>query len=114
MDVNKITLSQDFVRELEAALSQCAAMVVVIGNSWLMASRLSDPNDYVRMEIEAALRRNIGIFPVLVGGARMPGPTDLPESIVDFSRRQSHAMSNDQFKSGMGGLVAALEQVLGG
>ena len=34
--------------------------------------RLDDPNDFVRIEIEAALERNVRVIPVLVDGATMP------------------------------------------
>ena len=43
--------------------------------------RIDDPTDFVRIEIEAALQRQIPIVPVLVGEARMPMENDLPEPL---------------------------------
>jgi hypothetical protein len=38
----------------------------------------------VRLELEAALTRNIRLIPVLVNGASMPEPADLPASLVNL------------------------------
>ena len=34
--------------------------------------RLQDPADFVRIEIDSALKRNIPVIPLLVSGAKMP------------------------------------------
>ena len=56
-------------------------LIAVIGKRWLLASdeegkrRLDNTEDFVRLEISTALKRNIGVIPVLVDGASMPsGP----------------------------------------
>lgn len=40
--------------------------------------RIDDVNDYVRLEIEAALSRNVRVVPVLIHGTRPPAPSELP------------------------------------
>jgi hypothetical protein len=35
--------------------------------------RLDDPKDFVRIEIAAALQRNIPVIPILLDGATIPG-----------------------------------------
>jgi hypothetical protein len=53
-------------------------MVVVIGPQWLNATdaegnrRLDQPDDWVRREIETALRREILILPLLVNNTPQP------------------------------------------
>jgi hypothetical protein len=43
----------------------------------------------VRVEIKTALKRNVPLIPVLVGGASMPIVADLPDSIREFSFRNA-------------------------
>ena len=78
---------EDFVQMLESQVAQCDAMLTVIGNNWLDATdehgsrRLDDPHDFVRIEIESALKQGKRVIPVLVHQARMPHPDELPEAI---------------------------------
>ncbi|MFK7892974.1 MAG: toll/interleukin-1 receptor domain-containing protein [Granulosicoccus sp.] len=86
-DVDDIPLGVDFRAVLDAAVSQCDVVLVVIGRDWVSSTnkagelRLSDPADFVRIEIESALRRDIPVIPLLVRGAGMPQPSPLPEPI---------------------------------
>jgi hypothetical protein len=41
--------------------------------------RLDDPDDFVRLELEAALARGIRVIPVLVDRAPLPRSDSLPE-----------------------------------
>jgi len=49
------------------------------------SSRLDDPNDFVHLEISAALARNIRITPVLVDSMTMPSEKMLPTSLMKGS-----------------------------
>ena len=86
-DVDSIPPGVDFRRVLDKAVGQCNLLLAVIGREWLSsqnesgARRLDDPRDFVRIEIEAALRRDIPVIPLLVQGAGMPGENDLPPSL---------------------------------
>jgi hypothetical protein len=65
MDVDNIPSGEDFVRILESQVAQCATMLALIGKRWLDATgehgnRLDDPNDFVRIEIESALKQASG------------------------------------------------------
>src|SRR3954447_14379496 len=69
----------DFVEQIEAGISACAALLVVIGPEWLTTTgadnrrRLDDDEDLVRLEVATALaRRGLRVIPVRVNGARMP------------------------------------------
>lgn len=92
-DVDNIALGVDFRKVLDESVSQCSVFLAVVGDHWLTVSgqdgkpRLNDPADFVRIEIESALRRNIPIIPLLVGHATMPQAEDLPESLRDFAFR---------------------------
>ena len=77
----------DFVRVLEEQVGQCDALLAVIGKSWIDARdatgarRLDHPEDFVRIEIESALKQDKRVIPVLVGDTRMPRPEELPEKV---------------------------------
>src|SRR6188768_47581 len=79
-DIDSIPLGVDFSKHITIQLSRCDVMLVVIGNKWL-SPRLQNPKDYVRMEIEAALSRDIRVIPVLVESARLPDLAELPPSM---------------------------------
>ena len=94
-DVDAIPIGQDFRAVIEDAVSRCVVLLAIIGREWISmrndseTRRIDDPNDYVRLEIAAALRRGIPVVPILVSNADPPAPLDLPEPIRDLAFRQS-------------------------
>ena len=91
MDIDAIALGEDFVEVIETTVAKCDVLIAVIGKNWLTSKddqghrRLDNPEDFVRMEIGAALKRKIRVIPVLVDGALMPRSTDLPEDLKPLS-----------------------------
>ena len=73
--------------------------------------RLDDPSDFVRIEIEAALQRNVPVIPVLVDGAAMPRAGELPDSLKKLTRRQAVEISHTRFDSDAERLTEALSQL---
>jgi YVTN family beta-propeller protein len=94
MDIDSLPLGVDFVEELEQSLHQTDVALILIGPHWLSAAdesgarRLDDPDDFVRLEVAAALRADTRVIPVLVDGAAMPPSTDLPDELRFLARRQ--------------------------
>lgn len=119
MDVDGIAPGTDFVQTLERQVAQCDAFVAVIGPHWSTlkgksgSRRIDDPNDYVRLELEAALQRDIRVIPVLVDGAAMPSAVDVPASLQGFVRRQAVEVSHSRFGSDVDGLATAVAQAIG-
>jgi hypothetical protein len=74
--------------------------------------RLEDPDDTVRLEIEAALARNIRVIPVLVDNTLMPQRQQLPESLAPLSRRNALELSYNRYGYDLGRLLEAVERVL--
>ena len=70
--------------------------------------RLDDADDFVRIEIEAALARGVRVIPVLVDGATMPKREDLPDSLKKLARRQGIEISHTRFDSDVERLTHAL------
>ncbi len=92
-DVDNIPLGVDFRQHLDQAVGKCDVVLVVIGDTWLSIEnednhkRLFRLDDFVRIEIDSALLRNIPVIPVLVRGASMPKESDLPSSIKSLAYR---------------------------
>lgn len=92
-DVDNIALGVDFRAVLDESVSQCQVLLAVIGDNWLTVRnkdgkpRLHDPADFVRIEVESALKRKIPVIPLLVSGATMPQEEDLPDSLKDLAFR---------------------------
>jgi hypothetical protein len=118
LDIDSIAPGLDFVRVLEEYIGQCDALLAVIGPRWLNATdphgnrRLDDPNDFVRIEIESALKQDKRVIPVLVGETKMPRPDELPAEIRSLARRNAVRLTHERFRADAQGLVKALQQAL--
>lgn len=119
-DVDSIPLGVDFRDFLAAAVGQCRVFLAVIGERWLDARnesgqrRLDDPHDFVRIEIEAALGREIPVIPVLVRGSHIPERDQLPPSLKGLAYRNGIAIRHDpDFAKDARRLIRSLKRVLG-
>jgi TIR domain len=116
IDIDQIEPGEDFVEVINRKVGTCDIAIVAIGPNWLHATdasgkrRLDDEEDFVRMEIVAALQRKIRVIPVLVGGARMPGRHDLPEALAPLSRRNAIELSEARFHADVNRLIEAIEK----
>ena len=117
-DVDSIELGDDFVEVISSAVGSCDVLLALIGDRWLTITdedgqrRLDDPNDFVRVEIEAALTRNVRVIPILVEGARMPRAAELPPSLARLVRRQALELSPARFDFDTGRLLRVLDKTL--
>jgi len=96
-DIDNIPPGIDFRRHINSALDATDVLLAIVGPNWKgkteQSTRIGEVTDLVRLEIEAALRKNIPVIPVLVGGASMPGADELPDGLKDFAFR--HAVKVD-------------------
>jgi hypothetical protein len=117
-DVDSIQLGDDFVEVIQRAVGSCDVLLALIGDQWLTITdqhgrrRLDNPDDFVRLEIEAALTRNVRVIPILVEGAPMPRPEELPESLTRLVRRQALQLSPERFEFDTNRLLKVLETTL--
>lgn len=118
IDIDTIEPGVDFFEAIQDAVGSCDALIVLIGKRWLTVTdetgqlRLDNPMDFVRLEVETALNRNIRVIPVLVQGAVMPRPQDLPESLVKLTRRNALELSDARWHYDVGRLINVLEKYL--
>lgn len=84
MDIHSIDPGVNFTGTIGEKVGSCDALVVVIGKRWCEVTdsdgkrKLDNPDDWVRLEIAAALKRNIPVIPMPVDGAQMPSKEELP------------------------------------
>jgi hypothetical protein len=100
---------------LEQGLEDCRVFLAIIGPEWVSErnlKRLFDAGDWVRREVDAALRRageGVQVVPVLVGGAQPPADEALPPELRPlFFRRQHVQVRKDGWTADVGYLMGRL------
>src|SRR5271169_4278530 len=117
-DIDNTPPGVDFRKYIAAELANTDVLLAIVGPQWtgpapLGPTRIFQENDLVRIEVEAALKRGIPVVPVLVGGAEMPQPGDLPHELKDFSYR--HAVAVDallDFDDHVNRLIRSIDRLL--
>ena len=100
-DVDALPLGDDFRTHLEDAVAKATVVLAVIGPRWAGIdpgtgmNRLNDSRDFVRIELSAALERQIPVVPVLVSGAQMPAESELPEKLSNLVYRNAIQVRSD-------------------
>lgn len=116
MDVTDIKPGFDFRKAIDDNVATCGVLLAMIGPTWATITgnsgerRLDDPSDFVRLEIASALAREIAVIPVLVHGAQMPHPDQLPENLKDFAFRNSVELTHVRWNTDVQLLINALRQ----
>ncbi len=119
-DVSSIDPGEDFVLRISQIVGVCDILLAIIGPGWLSAQdksgkrRLDDPLDLIRVEVAAALQRNIRVIPILVDGAEMPDARELPADLTALARRNAHDVSFARFHADLESFVRVLEKILAG
>jgi hypothetical protein len=115
MDESNIAPAQLFPNVLQRAAGSCHVLLAVIGRDWATIRgddgrpRLEDSDDWVRREIETALHRDgVVVIPVVVGGARVPDPDELPESLRPMLDWQAQHLNQQSWDYDFRRLVGAL------
>jgi hypothetical protein len=116
-DIDSIPYGVDFRKHVSTALDASDIVLAVVGPQWVGrqadGNRIDDDTDTVRLEVETALRKSVPLIPVLVLGAVMPGPDELPESLRDFAYRNAiHIDAGQDFDMHMARLGQAVDGVL--
>jgi TIR domain len=117
LDVSTIQAGQEWPVRIREAILGCSIMLVLIGSYWSDCRnergdrRLEDPEDWVRLEIETALRREeVAVVPLLLDSARMPDPELLPESIRELARRNAFRVTGRNLTAEVDALVRSIEE----
>lgn len=118
-DIDSIPLGINFREHIESAVRQCSVFLVIIYDDWMGeggepgSRRIDDNSDYVRIEIESALRRHIPVIPLLIENTAMPPANGLPPPLTELALRHGMKINNDpHFHMDMDRLINRLEPYL--
>src|ERR1017187_2868909 len=94
MDFDSIPPGVDFREQIKQTIERSNLVIAVIGPHWLgeqsdSSRRIDDPTDFVRLEIEYALKSGIPVIPLLVNNTLMPKPQKLPPEIEALAFRNA-------------------------
>lgn len=112
MDVEDITPGQQFAKTIDDTIARCGLLLIVIGPKWadILRERAQEPKpDYVAHEIESALKRQITVVPVLVGGATISCLDNLPGTLSSLSQYEIAELRDNSFNEDCERLAASLK-----
>lgn len=115
IDIDTIRPGVDFGEAITRAVASCDAVIALIGREWLTATdaegrrRLDVSDDFVRLELEAALERDVAVIPTFVQGSEPPRADQLPESLAPLARRQGAELRDVGWRDDVRRLIARLE-----
>jgi hypothetical protein len=119
-DIDSIPPGIDFRDHIDNALHASNVVVIIIGPRWLGRakgghSRISEEADFVRIEVETALKLGIPVIPVLIGTTRMPLPEQLPDCLREVAFRNAVRVDTGQdFDLHMTRFIHNLNQIIEG
>jgi TIR domain-containing protein len=118
MDVDTIKVGADFTEAITNAVASCDALIALIGRDWATLTdetgrrRIDDPDDFVRLELETALERDVAVIPACVRGASFPADDQLPPSLAPLARRQGTDLRDTAWRDDVRRLIARLEGIV--
>ena len=118
MDVDSIPAGIDFTEAIRTAVGKCDVLLALIGPRWTVIEdadgrrRLSDPEDFVVLELRAALDRGIPVIPVLIDGAAIPKRTELPPALQRLAQRNAVRVDAETFRQDVWGLLEELGKIV--
>lgn len=118
IDVVGMEKGRDFRRTIEQRLETSNVLLAIIGKTWVSVQdpsghrRLENPSDLVRLETATALRKDIAVIPVLVGGAVMPREAELPDDLKNLAYRDGVEITHARWDSDVQHLIAAVASLV--
>lgn len=117
MDVDAIPLGADFPKIIDEAISESDVVIAVIGRHWLNVTdtkgkrRLDKSDDFVRLELASAFKRDIPVIPTLVDRAGMPAKGELPQDLADLAQQHGLEIDHARFRADSDRLIKGLEAI---
>jgi len=118
-DIDSISGGEDFREIISDSVTACKVILAIIGKEWVDArddknqKRLNSPNDFVRIELETGMEKNVPIIPVLVNHAKMPVQQELPDSLKNLVYRHAVLVRPDpDFNADVTRLIKEIRKTL--
>lgn len=110
-DTRTILPGADWRAVIHDGITSSRVTLVVIGPGWECA-RLAETGDVVAREVGEALVLRRRVFPVLVDGATMPAPEQLPEPLRGLAKAQAFILRDDSWDADVEVLLTAIRRAL--
>ena len=116
MDTESIRIGARWPQVIENALRKASFLIVVIGPNWLKVTdeygrrRIDKEEDWVRTEIEFALKHEINLLPLLISRTAMPTKEALNPSLDGLIDHQAFELRDERWASDLDALLAELEK----
>jgi hypothetical protein len=110
MDVETLMPGSDFEARIRDFLADCDIFLAVISPAWVEQFHGRKGGEYIRLEMEAALRSAAWLIPVLVGGARIP--EKLPRAVRGLAAHHAIELSDERWSYDAGRLVDCITDVM--
>ncbi|MGH9279279.1 MAG: toll/interleukin-1 receptor domain-containing protein [Acidimicrobiales bacterium] len=117
IDIDNIPPGVDFAEVITSAIGSADVLIALIGRGWLNETdkqgrrKIDKPGDFVRLELESAIKKKLRILPVLVQDAEMPSAEDLPGSLATFARRNAFEISDKRWTDDIAELIQVLDEI---
>jgi TIR domain len=116
VDIESLTVGQPWKDEIHDVIVSRDVLIAVISPSWTIPDktgrlRIKRTNDPVRVELETAVEAGVPIFPVLVGGARVPREAELPPTLKVLPSLHAVELRHEHYSGDLGRLVTALKKL---
>jgi TIR domain-containing protein len=119
LDYDATPVGADFREYIKGVLDHCDVLLAIIGPHWLGTDATGKPrvvheDDWVRIEIDTALKKNIPVIPVLIDRTPIPSKDALPQDIQNLVYRQAAIIDTQlDFNSHMERLIRQIDRHVG-
>jgi tetratricopeptide (TPR) repeat protein len=111
-DIDSIGPGRNFSDVIIDSLKEVDVVIAAIGATWNEGRRLSDPSDFVRMEVSHALSRGTPIIPVLLDDTDLPTSEELPADLQGLlSLNVSRVRRGADFRRDISKVVTAAQEL---
>jgi len=99
-DINSINPGENWLEALEAGIRRSDVLLAIQGHQWLGirpdgTRRIDDRTDPIRNELALAFSRRTSVVPILVDGADMPAPEELPLNVMKIASRNAMLLRSE-------------------
>jgi TIR domain len=118
LDYDSTPVGVDFRKYIKGVFDDCDILLAIIGPHWMGDDVTGKPriirdDDWVHIEIDTALKKNIPVVPILIDRTPMPSKEALPEDIRDLVYRQAAVIDSQiDFNAHMERLIRQIDRTL--